>query len=90
VGELIILNYVRGPHLEGAVDVTETATGPLEGREGTFFLEEVGTLGIVARRIMPSNPEGLGPPVFVSWGAINSIVLFDDVTEEEEPEEQET
>lgn len=81
VGEIVIVNYSRGPSWAEANDPYDIARGPIEGREGVFFLQEVSRLGVLLRR--PIRDEGFAEPFFMPWGSVHMIEL---VPPEEETE----
>lgn len=90
LGKIIILSYMAGPDLADIEDPYDIARAQPEAREGIFGLEEVSNLGIVARKIV-RDEEGLGPPIFFPWSAIQAIQELggaDDSAEGEEPGER--
>jgi hypothetical protein len=83
----VVINYSRGPSWFDLETPYDVATGPIEGREALFYLEQSGPTGVGVRRILAgeSGNEELGELLFLPWGAINA--MFSAVPEDEELDE---
>lgn len=80
LGEPVILNYTKGPLPSSPWEIER---GKVEARAGVFILEEVDTFGVVARKL---REDGLNSPVFLSWGAIQTVQKVPDHDSDDEGE----
>ncbi len=83
VGDLVLVNYTRGPYWEEVKDPYDIARGALEGREGVFLLQEVSSLGVLVRRPVPEK-QNWAQPVFMPWVSVHAVRQL---TAEQEPAE---
>lgn len=68
LGYRVLIKYVTGPDPDiDPDDIDRTITGPLQGRTEMLYLDQIGTYGIVVKKVAEGNPE------FISWGAVLAI-----------------
>ena len=66
LGQRLLIKYMTGPDID-LEDVDRTVTGQLQARTELLYLDQVGTYGVVVKKVAEGKPE------FVPWGAVLAI-----------------
>jgi hypothetical protein len=68
LGYRLLIKYLTGPDPDiDPDDIGRTLTGPLQARTELLHLVQIGTFGIVVKKVLEGNPE------FISCGAVLTI-----------------
>ena len=67
LGEQLLIKYMTGPDIVDPDDLDKTVTDRPQARTELLYLAQVGTYGIVVKKVAEGQPE------FISWSAVLAL-----------------
>ena len=67
LGYRLLVKYLTGPDVDPE-DADRAVTGQTEARTELLYLEQIGSYGVVVKKVAEGSPE------FIPWGAVLAIL----------------